>query len=445
MPIDCFDKHAPRELAERFNERVKAANAMENEAMQREIGRELVNEFHKEIHTELNALKKLVGLKPDEYKSLSESEKVKKVNEEYDTLIANKKIELENAIQEPTTNEVDVRQQTRDGEGMGERNIQSEIPAEESKGTGEEKEMTGIRHASTAEVRKKYGLGEYERKNATDAELEAKADEVIKKGYDPENLVRQMEEGTPPSGVENFILKKYLSTLQATFDKNPTDANLAPIERLLKATDRIGSLQSEAFRTRKGVTDVDDSLAGFFIEQKEASSVDELTPTQKLVNQKEFEEINAAKKDYEERLAKAEAENARLRAEAEFNKTKSTSKKSAKKDYAEEREKIIGDIREKLRKARGETSATIVPYAKELIAIAPDVARLAKNLIEDGVTQLADVVKNIHGQLKDDIEGITEKDVHDILAGEYKEPKKTKDEYAAKLRELKTEDRKSVV
>ena len=62
------------------------------------------------------------------------------------------------------------------------------------------------------------------------------------------------------------------------------------MHRVLKATDKIGSVQSEAFRTRKNLQVSDDSLAGRFITEMDAMSVGELTEQQKAKIEKEYKE-----------------------------------------------------------------------------------------------------------------------------------------------------------
>jgi len=81
-----------------------------------------------------------------------------------------------------------------------------------------------------------------------------------------------------------------------------------------------------------------------------------------------------------------------------------------------------------------------VPYAKQLAAIAPDVSKLMRSYVEEGVTELSEIVKNIHTDIKDYVEGITEKDVRDIIGGVYNE-KRTRNELVATLRDLKEEQK----
>lgn len=312
-------------------------------------------------------------------------------------------------------------------------------PIEVSK---EPAEGTGITHAATEETRKKFGLGNYERNNATDAELEEQANEAISKGYNPETLIRQMEGGTPPTGVENFILRKYKATLEAKFEKNPTAENLEPIERLVKATDKIGSLQSEAFRTRKGLEPVDDTRSGFFINEKAANNDAPLTENQKETANTEYDKLNEAKEKFAADQAKFEDEVKQFRAEQESAKTKKSTPRNPRKtheDFVNERKDILEHAREKLRKARGETQASIIPYAKELIAIAPDVAKMVRSLAEEGIYKLEDVIKSVHAQFKDDIPDLKEKDVRDIIAGEYNDKKVTKKDAAIKAENLRIE------
>jgi hypothetical protein len=121
----------------------------------------------------------------------------------------------------------------------------------------------------------------------------------------------------------------------------------------------------------------------------------------------------------------------------ERKKVKKTRKTA--EDFTEERKQIVEDIREKLRKARQESKVTVVPYANELIAISPDVAKLVKSLVEQGVVKLEDVVTEVYNTLKPEINDLTKKDVTDLIAGEYNRKKPTRGDIAAKIQDLRTE------
>jgi len=306
----------------------------------------------------------------------------------------------------------------------------------------QEPKEVGIKHKETEAIRQRYGLPEYERAGSkTNAELEAEADRLISEGYDIEKLIKKIEDGTPPTGVENYILTKYIGNLEAKFAKDKSDETLKELKRLLDATDRIGSLQSEAFRTRKAMSPADDSLASFFIKEMDSLGVDELTQEQKDTITKEYEEIKATNNALQKKIVELERQMAEMEAKQKVSNEarRMVRGRKTKQQFNEERKKIIGNIREKLRKAKGETQATVVPYLKELIVIAPDVAKLVKNLVEEGVTNLADIVDNIHEYLKEEIDGIQKKDVVDLIAGVYDEKKPTRNELAKKLFDLKAE------
>ncbi len=307
--------------------------------------------------------------------------------------------------------------------------------------------MAGITHAATEELRSKYKLGDYERKNATDAELEAAADDAISKGYDIENLVKQLESGTPPTGVENFILKKYVAALDAKFEKSRSDKDLAQIERVVSATDKIGSLQSESFRTRKGLVPSDDTLAGMFIREKQENNAGlPLSEKQKETVTKEFEDLKSAKDKYQAYVEKKEAELAEREAKLKVEQVaKSTKKRSEWKheDFVKERKDIVAQMRADLLKvAKGQGGLTAsVPGVAQLVAIAPHVAKMVRSLAEEGIIEFEKVLKNVHGQLKEVLPDIEEGQVRDMIAGKYNEKKGTRNETAAKVQDIKTEAR----
>jgi hypothetical protein len=301
--------------------------------------------------------------------------------------------------------------------------------------------MSGITHEQTEETRKEFGLGDsYEKNRKADEDLEKQADAEIKKGYDIEGLISKIEKGTIPTDIENTILKKYKASLEAQIQKNPSDENIDQLKRLVQATDKIGSETGRALRSRQGMELRDDSLAAFFIQDINANLQAPLTEAQKEKVITEHEKINNDQKAYDEKIEKLEAENARLRAEAAVKKLKSATKKSNKthSDFVEERKRYIEDAKEKLKKLRNQQNIVIVPYANELFAIAPDVARIVKSLVEEGVTNLSEIIKSVHDTFKEVLPELTEADVNNIIAGEYAQ-KKTRTQVAETMRDLRDE------
>lgn len=302
--------------------------------------------------------------------------------------------------------------------------------------------MSSITHGRTEETRKEFALGDsYEKFRKADEDLEKQADAEIKKGYDIENLISKIERGTIPTDVENTILKKYKATLEAQIAKNPSDENLNQLKRLVQATDKIGSETGRALRSRQGMEFRDDSLAGFFVQDINANLQAPLTEEQKKTVISEHEKISFAQAAYDKKIEALEAENAKLRAESSLKKEKKAAPSKEKKthaDFVKERKDAIEAAREKLKKLRGSGQVTIVPYANELFAIAPEVGKVVKSLVEEGVTNLAEITKNVYDTFKEIVPELTVADVNNIIAGEYVQ-KRTRNELSEILRDLRDE------
>ena len=71
--------------------------------------------------------------------------------------------------------------------------------------------------------------------------------------------------------------------------------------------------------------------------------------------------------------------------------------------------------------------------------MAKTIGEIAKSHVNEIGVNLKEVVRKTFEDVKDLIVGITEKDIQDVLAGEYIEPRPTRNELAAKMRDLKDE------
>lgn len=311
-----------------------------------------------------------------------------------------------------------------------------------------ERPATELSHKGLQDVANEFSLPDVEtRDRKSDIQLrkdaENKINEWVEKGEygnKVEGLVKKAETGDILTDEQRVILEQHLANvsneLRSLPKKSPEfDAKLAEIKRLKDAGEKTRSeagaaLRIPTFRSRPK------DLSDYYVAEMEAAGVGKLTEQQRETVEKEFDAITEAEKKWDDKIKALQEENARLKAEAEVKKAPKT--KGAKKDFKAERTQIFDDIKAKLKKARGETSATIVPYAKELFAIAPDVAKLMRSYVEQGITELSDIVKNIHSDLKDAIPDIKETDVRDIIAGNYSE-KRTQSQLAAQLRDLRSE------
>ncbi len=151
--------------------------------------------------------------------------------------------------------------------------------------------------------------------------------------------------------------------------------------------------------------------------------------------QQQYDALVAKNAKIEEALKQKEAENELLK-QNQANKGKGKSKKSSG-DFAKERKDIVADMKAALKKARGNTYATI-PGTPELAAIAPHVLKLFRSFGEQGIDKLAEMVDRIHDVAKEALDGITKEHIRDIIAGKYNE-KKPLSELNKKLNDLRSQ------
>ncbi len=306
----------------------------------------------------------------------------------------------------------------------------------------------GITHAAN-EVRRQTRLEPgYEKTPETFEKWNNEAEELVKNGYDVEWLMDKIKEGHDPNPVENAIRKIYIATLDAEIAKKPTDELLAKQKRFIEIGDLANSRAGKNLVSLKGVNSPLNSISDFYVAKMQALNVDKLPEGTKAEIRKQYEDIQQKTKVAEEKLAAYEAEIARLKAEKEVRKlvkTKSKSKPKTHDEFVKDRESIIKAAKDRMDKAR-ENAKNIKQqgiggrtYADDLITIAPEVLKLVRSYVEEGVIKLADVVSNIHGQLKHDIPQLQEKDIHDIIAGEYNKKQKTKSQLQLALKDLQDE------
>jgi|GEM_PF-3164123 len=302
---------------------------------------------------------------------------------------------------------------------------------------GGNEEVISITHAATDAVAKELGLPEYEEKPETIAEWDAEVDKRLKDNPNaiPEMLKKYRGTGEIDKYDQRMMLK-YHAALKDRINKNPTPENIKEYAEAKRLSDiRGGRDVAKSLVARKGTMPVEDDLASFLVQEANAEQVETL-PQEKINElKKKYEADQEVIQQLNARIAKLEEDAANRKISEEVKRTKKTNK--THEDFVSERKSIKESISDKLKKARGETSAVVVPYAKELIAISPDVAKLVKSYIEEGVTKLADIVKRAHDDLKEHVPDITERDVRDLVSGKYNERKLTRNEIAAQMRDLK--------
>jgi hypothetical protein len=298
---------------------------------------------------------------------------------------------------------------------------------------------SGVRHVDTAELRKEFSLPDYEKKADTVEAWDAEADARIANG-EMGDVLEKLKTTSDITAVETRMMGKYIATLAAKADENPTPENIRELRDAIALIEVAGSKDGKALRARQGIFLPDDSLSGNIVKRQEAAGVDALTEKQLKEVEDLVNDLKKANKDAADKLAELERRNVELQAELEIANAKKAAKPT-KKDFKSERRDIKQSIKEKWNKAAndGTLTAVPVPYAKQLVAIAPDVAKLMKSYVEEGVVSLVEIIDRIHGDVQEVIPEVTKADVFDIVAGEYTEPRQTKNEILEKLRDLRDE------
>jgi hypothetical protein len=323
--------------------------------------------------------------------------------------------------------------------------VKPKKPIKEAKVT--EDEAINIDQVSNELMRQELEMAEYEKIKISDKDAYEKAKKRLLEGYNIENLLKDIESGKKKviDDEESIMLGITNGTLAKQIDKNPKNIDqLVDLrKRVIDALDITGSSLGRALRTRQLAIKPMETLSDFILDAQDAAGVDVLTPSQKEEAFKDYEKYKKASEDSERKILELEELNRQLLAEKEFNLIKkSVVKSKQKKDYAKERDEVINSIKDKLKKARaGESGlmAVPVPYAAELIAISPEIGKLTKLYIEEGVEKLSDVVSKIHENIKNDIEGVTERDIRNVIAGKYNKPRPAKSDLDRKKALLKRE------
>jgi hypothetical protein len=384
-----------------------------------------------------NPCKYIIQIKPGEFKEMTEPE-LKEFLLSQD--LSNLK-PIQDAIQERSAEEEVSRPSgtrkniTESSERV--RSIQQRAEATEEAQSNEEA-IRGITKAEIEQRRLENGLPEVNGKVVTDAEIKQQAAEQIANGYNFDSLIKRMEQGEGTSAVESEILKIYAATLDKALVENPFDKKVQrDLARFTEAKLISAATMGRDFRALQGTAYAPleqlQTLSDYVTVVREANGVDELTDNQmkKVIEdyekiQKEVEKLKKEKQELEDLNASILAEQEMAKFNTEVKKEKK--EKAPKKDYKKERENVISDIKRKLRESgkSGNLYSMPLPFKPvvDFVKITPDVAKLVKLYAEEGIDKLDDVVNNVYDLLKDEIEGITKRDIVDIVAGKYKEKEK---------------------
>lgn len=486
-PVELTPEITNEGLTEQETVRIKELTDKQNPKIENgkvvKAGESLTDAEQKELEDLTNKRQDFEGFKTDEttglkYQDYAEPQKGVDEQtgisfEEEPKLITSKT--KENAVQEQSAGEVLQRQQSETGSAGSERErvepskqgneVAAEGKSEKPKQFRTQKEIakdahdlpfefsdediSRLTHADNDKLYKDLGLDErIIREVKSDNTLREEANAIIRKNKGDMNKVaaKVYETERPMTDAESVAMAKVVGALKArSNDIDPRseefDTLMNQIEYLARASDISRSRQGAGLRSNQIYVLNENSLADFVMREKEASKTSTLTLKQKQDAVEKFDRTQKATQEYEKRIAELEQKLKEESAKAKITKQKpATKSRKTSEEFKSEREKLVSDIKDKLKKARsgeGGLTAVPIPYAKELFAIAPEVAKLVKSLVEEGIYKFEDVVKNVHATLKEDIKDITEKDVIDLIDGVYNKVKPTKTDTRIKLENLR--------
>lgn len=156
--------------------------------------------------------------------------------------------------------------------------------------------------------------------------------------------------------------------------------------------------------------------------------------------QKRHDELQAKNDQLQEKIKNGRAQDV-------FDKVKSKrtilgTKKLSEAEFQTAKGDILEALKKDWKKSFAKTYATL-PGVPQLNALAPHIAKLMKLYADQGISKLDDVIRNIHNDVKDDIEGITTDDIKDLIAGRYSAHRPLSD-LQKQVNELRTQARNKV-
>lgn len=309
---------------------------------------------------------------------------------------------------------------------------------------GEEKPL-GVKHADTDVIRTKHGLEEYERTPEKMDEWDNEAYEKIKKGYNIEKLLGKMEKGHLPDKVEQRIMDRYISALEAELTENPSKENLEKLNRAVQISDKAGGTEiARSLVSRKFNKLSEDTLGQFLIEKQEAQS-HPLSEKQIKEQKAKYDELKNAKDELQKELDKKTAQLDKSNAQKEIDKVVKETKKTNKQheDFVHDRDLL----REKLKHQKEKHEAWLKEQGIQqqgfgftlTTDMVKTIGEIVKSYASEGVKNLEEFVDKVFDDIKEVFPEVTKKDTLDVIAGRYNEREQTRNEKAEELRNLRTE------
>jgi hypothetical protein len=321
--------------------------------------------------------------------------------------------------------------------------------------------ITSVKNAVVAAEREAQGKAPVEKRETYNAKenFENTKSKVDSGEISPRDLAKSIidnPKGTPITSevtdalaYDRMRLSNEYDQVLKNIEKDPTDpSNIIArdrIEQEIEDNDRAsrysGTISSYALLARKNAIKQDYSLDRLILRYKAATGgkiTDEVRARLEVMSKK-LEEANTKLEEYESKQSQKEAEKALNNIKNEVKRISKEEKRTASKEtLKKEREDLYAKLRE-IRFPKGkfqEVDSTELPDNFNSI-----LNKLAKNLVMDGVTELEDIVNDIHENVKDIFEGVTKREIRDALSGYGKVKLPSKEEIDVQLREIKSQAR----
>jgi hypothetical protein len=300
-----------------------------------------------------------------------------------------------------------------------------------------------ITKAELGKLRESLGLPAYKGLPIENREmLKEAAQEMIKKGVSVESLYDKIRRGDVLSNYENAFMAEYRAALDVELKNNPSQELLKKIAEFADIFQQGASLAGKALESLKIMKKLNEAntLSNFLLTRQEDKGFP-LTPKMMVEETAKFEKVQKAKKELRESANNDIEDQIKTEVESELKKEGKAKVKKSHEEFVKERKDALAAAREAVKKVNKGDGGLMVsaPYLPQLIAVAPHMNKYVKSLFAEGVSKLDDIVTEVHKEFSELVEGLTKRDVLDVIAGKHNLKKRTADEINAGLRLLRRE------
>ena len=376
---------------------------------------------------------------------------------------------IKDAVQERSTKKILQRPQGGVGEtGGGRKRMEPAVERETIAGEGEEGQAAqpesstqipeeienvglengdvdyvGITAADLGVLRKNLGLPPYKGlATETHEMLRETAQDMIKKGVSVESLYDKIKLGKILTNYENAFMAEYRAALDLELKNNPSQELLAKISEFADIFQQSASQTGKALESLKIIKKLNEAntLSNFLLSRQEDKGYP-LTPKMMIEETAKFEKIQEAKEQLKESVENDIEQQLKAEVEMQIKKEGKEKAKKSHEEFVKERKDALSAAKEAVKKVNkgGGGLMASAPGLPQLFAVAPHMNKYVRSLFAEGVSKLEDIVTEVHKEFSGLVDGLTKRDVLDVIAGKYNIKKKTANSISAGIRMLKRE------